>query len=770
MEANFSLFWGLAISLYESTLVSDDTPFDRFREGDASALSAQQQQGLQLFLNTSAIRCINHHRSPLFTGAINLAIDGEEPIQLMGMPVGTANYDGGFYNIGVRPNSEDLGVGGEAPAGQPISFARRVQRGLGVEDLAGVFDPAPIAPGDLVVADGAVKTPDLRNVELTAPYMRNGGFLTLEQVVDFYARRGDFGDGNSSFDPDLFEMSGLTTQAERTALVAFLKSLTDDRVRFEERPFDHPQLVVTNGHVGDATAVVDDGTGKAVDALLEIPAVGAGGRCVGIDGTSRPCCGDGLVNRPGERCDGTADAACPGQCRADCLCAGDPVTVELAPVADTYIEAGTEATWDHGASDHFDVDLKPLGVAYLKFDLRGIGGTVRAAHLTLFCTNASADGGTVYPVGDSSWIEGTGTGVDAATSVGPGLTFTAVDTNHDGAVSAADTSPFVPDLTRPLAAIGPVGLRLPLTVDVSAAFGGPGLYTLAIKSNSSDGATYSSRNDGRPVRRPQLQLEVERPTATATAVGTKTATPIATPTGTATPTATPTSAATPGATKTATPTAAPTVTATQTAPPSATATPSPTSTSAPVTLLLSPSADTYVEAGTQAGWDHGASDHLDVDLAPRGIAYFKFDLSGVTGTVVRADLLLWCSNSSPDGGTIYPVGDSSWIEGDRTGAKATSALGAGLKWNDVDTNHDGVIDGSDTSPYVPTMGSPVAALGRVTLGTAAVANVTAAVQGGPRLYSLAIANRNSNGATFSSRQNATVAHRPQLRLTVVATP
>ena len=64
---------------------------------------------------------------------------------------------------------------------------------------------------------------------------------------------------------------------EQAALVAFLKSLTDERVRFERAPFDHPQIFVPNGHPGDQNQVLNDGTGKARDALIEVPAVGAGG-------------------------------------------------------------------------------------------------------------------------------------------------------------------------------------------------------------------------------------------------------------------------------------------------------------------------------------------------------------------------------------------------------------------------------------------------------------------------------------------------------------
>ena len=57
-EANFSLFWGLAINLYESTLVSDDAPYDRFAAGNSSALTPQQQFGLKLFMGSKTGNCI----------------------------------------------------------------------------------------------------------------------------------------------------------------------------------------------------------------------------------------------------------------------------------------------------------------------------------------------------------------------------------------------------------------------------------------------------------------------------------------------------------------------------------------------------------------------------------------------------------------------------------------------------------------------------------------------------------------------------------------
>jgi len=192
------------------------------------------------------------------------------------------------------------------------------------------------------------------------------------------------------------------------------------------------------------------------------------------------------------------------------LPSSSPFPLLSRPVADTYIEAGTEATWDHGVSDHVDVDLSPFGAAYLKFDLRGVTMPITRALLTLHCTNPSVDGGTVYPVTDSSWVEGVKNGLDSGSANGPGLKWTEVDTNRDGKVCAGgDTSPYVPDCARPIAALGRVASGQDTTVDVAAALqAGPGVYTLAIKNNNSDGATYASRQHPTVAWRPRLQLQV----------------------------------------------------------------------------------------------------------------------------------------------------------------------------------------------------------------------------------------------------------------------
>lgn len=300
MEKNFSMFFGLAIMLYEGTLISDDAPFDRYvgnatTPPDFTALTAQQQTGLALFIGKG--RCVGCHKGPDFTGAgIRMQAEFQEggvvERMLMG-DNGIALYDNAFYNIGVRTPREDLGVGGTDPFGVPLSFARQYKRILAGQGAPDPFQTNPCTfesgpcqpitdPNHRDAVDGSFKVPTLRNVELTGPYMHNGGMATLEQVVAFYNRGGDrrgqdgndstgFGPNPSNLDPDITPL-GLTDQ-EQTDLVAFMKSLTDDRVRCEKAPFDHPALRNFNGH----STVDVNKDGKLDDQFLAIPAVGAGG-------------------------------------------------------------------------------------------------------------------------------------------------------------------------------------------------------------------------------------------------------------------------------------------------------------------------------------------------------------------------------------------------------------------------------------------------------------------------------------------------------------
>jgi len=229
-----------------------------------------------------------------------------------------AIYDTGFYNIGVRPTTEDLGDGGTDSFGNPLSFTRLRQQSITIGPPFGVFEPF-VDPASRVAVDGSFKTPDLRNVELTAPYMQNGGMDTLEQVVEFYTRGGDFPDVNISDLAPLITVLPLTA-LDRAALVSFLKSLTDERVRIEAAPFDHPQLFVPHGHVGNDASVVDNGQGAAVDCLIEIPAVGAAGAMpTPLSTACMLACGNGLLE-VGEECDdgNVLDGDC---CSSTCLLA-----------------------------------------------------------------------------------------------------------------------------------------------------------------------------------------------------------------------------------------------------------------------------------------------------------------------------------------------------------------------------------------------------------------------------------------------------------------
>jgi cytochrome c peroxidase len=312
MEANFSLFFGLAIQLYEATLVSDDTPFDRFQEGDVTAMSWSAQQGLDIFLTDVDVdvaggSCINCHAGSEFTGASVSHIGSLNPgdpfpegvIQLMAMgDGGDAFYDSGYYDIGLRPIADDLGRGGTVQFGNatyPLSFT---ERALTVANGGSFpFDAAPLPCGlpgtpsvcpaqERAATAGAFKTPGLRNIELTGPYDHTGSLATLRQVVDFYTRGGDFSDENlATLDPDIQTNPVMAGDDDaKNALVDFLLALTDERVRWEEAPFDHPELFIPNGSPGGTTALRcatgegTSGSDGSCDTLMQIPAVGASGR------------------------------------------------------------------------------------------------------------------------------------------------------------------------------------------------------------------------------------------------------------------------------------------------------------------------------------------------------------------------------------------------------------------------------------------------------------------------------------------------------------
>lgn len=262
MSYNFGLFFGLAVQAYESTLVADDTPVDRFLAGDSGALTAAQQQGLNAFRDAAA-QCTQCHQGPELTAAgISSATAGNpnDPRAI------------GLFRTAVSPIEDDPGAAGVNAFGAPL------------------FPAAPAGR-----ASGAFKAPSLRNVELTGPYFHTGGAATLEQVLEFYGRNGDVPAGGNFSNG--FGNIRLNAQ-ERGQIVDFLKALTDERVKFERAPFDHPSLCVPNGYAGSAQA----------ETFALVPASGRAGNAVPLQTFAEQLAG---VGRDGSRAHALQQACTP---------------------------------------------------------------------------------------------------------------------------------------------------------------------------------------------------------------------------------------------------------------------------------------------------------------------------------------------------------------------------------------------------------------------------------------------------------------------------
>lgn len=193
---------GQALAAYQRTLLSGNSPFDRWYYGkEAGALSREAQRGFEVFRGKAG--CTACH------------LVGE-------------NYalftDNAFHNTGVGW-ARSMGIKGKRSV--------RLAPGLTVEveeKMLQDFEPPIPDTGRFEVTFDprdrwAYRTPTLRNVALTAPYMHDGSLATLEEVVAFYDRGGI---DHPLRDPRLKPL-GLTAE-EQQALVAFLKALTGDNV------------------------------------------------------------------------------------------------------------------------------------------------------------------------------------------------------------------------------------------------------------------------------------------------------------------------------------------------------------------------------------------------------------------------------------------------------------------------------------------------------------------------------------------------------------
>lgn len=149
---------------------------------------------------------------------------------------------------------------------------------------------------------GSFKAAQLREVELTGPYFHNGGKLTLRQVVDFYMRGGDFPITNATHrDFNMVnqnvEVQSNVSEAEKVALVDFLLELTDERVRFERAPFDHPQVILPLDGTAPENGDTSFGTQALRDFVLttctSLPSAAQGG-----DPGRRSCMGGVFLDVP----------------------------------------------------------------------------------------------------------------------------------------------------------------------------------------------------------------------------------------------------------------------------------------------------------------------------------------------------------------------------------------------------------------------------------------------------------------------------------------
>jgi cytochrome c peroxidase len=156
-----------AIAAFERTVVVNDSPFDRWLAGDRKAMTQAQWRGYKIFADPARGNCAACHSAPNFT-------------------------DNGYHNIGLTSSGEpDLGR-------------------FNVRKVASM--------------KGAFKTPTLRDIEMTAPYFRDGSSPTLLAVVEHYVRGGD---DRSNLSPSLKPLD--LSETDKDDLVQFMKALTGRR-------------------------------------------------------------------------------------------------------------------------------------------------------------------------------------------------------------------------------------------------------------------------------------------------------------------------------------------------------------------------------------------------------------------------------------------------------------------------------------------------------------------------------------------------------------
>lgn len=185
----------MAIAAFQRTLNSDPAkvPFDRYAKGDKKALSESQLRGMSLYNGKAG--CIQCHNGPLAS---------DQRFYALGVPENEVFQKDPLFQITQRWEHYQKGVSEKT--------YREVDRDLGL--YYQTKNPKDI---------GKFRTPSLRELKYTAPYMHSGVLYTLDEVVDFYNRGGDSGPNKSA----LIKPLGLS-DVEKKDLVSFLESLSMD--------------------------------------------------------------------------------------------------------------------------------------------------------------------------------------------------------------------------------------------------------------------------------------------------------------------------------------------------------------------------------------------------------------------------------------------------------------------------------------------------------------------------------------------------------------
>ncbi|HVY76643.1 MAG TPA: cytochrome c peroxidase [Puia sp.] len=175
-----------AIVAYVQTLAPFQSSFDKYMQGDWSALSTSEQRGFNLFMGKAA--CGTCHFAPLFNGLTPPLYDGTE-YEVLGTPADDSLEK-------PRPDNDK---------GRYAVFAIRYY-------------------------DGAFKTPTVRNAAVTAPYMHNGKFRTLDKVIAFYDKGGGIGLGLNVPGQTLLPTALHLSEQEKKDLISFIGALTDKNI------------------------------------------------------------------------------------------------------------------------------------------------------------------------------------------------------------------------------------------------------------------------------------------------------------------------------------------------------------------------------------------------------------------------------------------------------------------------------------------------------------------------------------------------------------